>query len=67
MHPEPADVIAFLQEENRLLKARLVGQRLRFEDWERRRLAELGHRRASSPTSSPSPETRWQMFPRRNG
>jgi hypothetical protein len=24
-------------------------------------------RRASSPTSSPSPETRWQTFPRRNG
>jgi hypothetical protein len=35
-------VIAFLREENRVLKARLVGQRLRFDDSERRRLAELG-------------------------
>jgi hypothetical protein len=33
-------VIAFLH----VLKARLPGQRLRFEDRERRRLAELGHR-----------------------
>ena len=41
---EQADVIAFLREENRLLKARLAGQRLRFDDGERRRLAELGHR-----------------------
>jgi hypothetical protein len=31
-------------EENRVLKARLAGQRLRFEDGEPRRLAELGHR-----------------------
>lgn len=41
---EQSDVIAFLREENRLLKARLAGQRLRFDDGERRRLAELGHR-----------------------
>jgi transposase InsO family protein len=41
---EQGDVIEFLREENRLLKARLAGQRLRFEDGERRRLAELGHR-----------------------
>jgi transposase InsO family protein len=41
---EQADVIAFLREENRILKARLAGQRLRFEDRERRRLGELGHR-----------------------
>ena len=41
---EQADVIAFLREENRVLKARLEGQRLRLEDDERRRLAELGHR-----------------------
>jgi transposase len=44
LHGEQADVIAFLREENRVLKARLAGQRLRFEDGERRRLAELGHR-----------------------
>ena len=41
---EQADVIAFLREENRLLKTRLAGQRLRFDDNERRRLAEVGHR-----------------------
>jgi hypothetical protein len=37
-------VIAFLQEENRVLKARWKGGALRFGDSERRRLAELGHR-----------------------
>ena len=41
---EQADAIAFLREENRVLKARLAGQRLRFDDGERRRLAELGQR-----------------------
>jgi hypothetical protein len=44
LHSRQADVIAFLREENRLLKARLAGQRLRFDDAERRRLAALGHR-----------------------
>jgi hypothetical protein len=44
LHREQADLIAFLREENRLLKKRLAGRRLRFEDHERRRLAELGHR-----------------------
>ena len=44
LHREQTDLIAFLREENRLLKNRLAGQRLRFEDHERRRLAELGHR-----------------------
>jgi hypothetical protein len=42
LHREQADVIAFLREENRILKARLAGKRLRFEDGERRRLATLG-------------------------
>ena len=37
LHREQADVIAFLREENRILKARLAGRRLRFEDGERRR------------------------------
>jgi hypothetical protein len=41
---EQEDVIAFLREENRVLKARLQGRRLRLADDERRRLAELGHR-----------------------
>ena len=41
---EQADVVAFLREENRLLKAKLAGRRLRFDDGERRCLAELGHR-----------------------
>jgi hypothetical protein len=34
---------AFDPEENRILEARHAGQRLRFEDGERRRLAELGY------------------------
>jgi hypothetical protein len=37
-------IIAFLREENRILKGRLEGRRLRLDDTERRRLAELGHR-----------------------
>jgi transposase InsO family protein len=41
---EREDVIAFLREENRVLKARLEGRRLHLDDHERRRLAELGHR-----------------------
>jgi putative transposase len=41
---EQDNIIAFLREENRVLKARLEGQRLRLDDSERRRLAELGHR-----------------------
>src|SRR5919108_3142537 len=36
-------VIAYLQEENRLLKAQLGGRRLRLTDPERRRLAALAH------------------------
>jgi hypothetical protein len=32
---EQADVIAFLRGENRLLKTRLAGRRLRFDDGER--------------------------------
>jgi hypothetical protein len=41
---EREDTIAFLREENRVLKARLEGRRLCLDDQERRRLAELGHR-----------------------
>ena len=32
LHREQADVIAYLREENRLLKARFAGQRLRCAD-----------------------------------
>jgi putative transposase len=41
---EHEDTIAFLREENRLLKARLGGRRLRLDDQERQCLATLGHR-----------------------
>jgi hypothetical protein len=42
LHREQADVITFLREENRVLRIRLAGRRLRFDDGERRRLALLG-------------------------
>ena len=41
---EQRDVIAFLREENRTLKAQLGSRRLRLKDDQRRRLALLGHR-----------------------
>ena len=41
---EQRDVIAFLREENRALKAQLTGRRLRLNDVQRRRLAVLGQR-----------------------
>ena len=41
---EQRDVIAFLREENRALKAQLTGRRLRLTDAQRRRLAVLGQR-----------------------
>ena len=41
---EQGDLIAFLREENRVLKAQLGGRRLRLNDDQRRRLAMLGHR-----------------------
>src|ERR1700692_3716771 len=37
------DVIEYLQEENRVLKERLGGRRIRFTDAERRRLARKAH------------------------
>lgn len=40
---EQDDVIAFLREENRVLRAHLRGRRLQLSDEERRRLAVLGH------------------------
>jgi putative transposase len=41
---QQGDVIAFLREENRVLKEQLAGRRLRLTDAQRRRLAVLGHR-----------------------
>ena len=41
---EQRDVIEFLREENRILKAQLHGRRPRLHDDERRRLAVIGHR-----------------------
>ena len=41
---EQDGVIAFLREENRVLRAHLRGRRLQLSDEERRRLAVLGHR-----------------------
>lgn len=41
---EQRDVIEYLREENRVLKAQLHGRRLRLDDEERRRLAVIGHR-----------------------
>src|SRR4029453_1997153 len=41
---EQRDVIAFLREENRTLKAQLTGRRLRLTDAQRCRLAVLGQR-----------------------
>jgi putative transposase len=41
---EQREVIAFLREENRVLKAQLHGRRMRLSDDERRRLAVIGRR-----------------------
>ena len=59
------DVIGYLQEENRLLKERLGGQRIRFTDTERRRLARkahvLGRKALNGPDTLVTPDTllRW--------
>ena len=44
LEPEQRDVIAFLREENRTLKAQLSRRRLQLNDEQRRRLAVLGQR-----------------------
>jgi putative transposase len=41
---EQREIIEFLREENRVLKAQLHGRRLRLNDEDRRRLAVIGHR-----------------------
>jgi putative transposase len=57
--------IAYLLEENRILKAHLSGRRLRFSDTERRRLAALAHplgrKRLKELATLVTPETllRW--------
>jgi len=59
------DVIEYLQEENRVLKERMGGQRLRFTDAERRRLARkakvLGRKVLSGLETLVTPDTllRW--------
>ncbi len=45
------DVIEYLQEENRVLKARLGGKHLRFTDAERCRLARKAHALGRKPLS----------------
>ena len=58
-------VITYLQEENRVLKAQLGGRRLRLTDTERRRLAALAHplgrQRLKEMATIATPETllRW--------
>jgi hypothetical protein len=58
-------VIAYLHEENRVLKAQLRGRRLRLTDTERRRLAALAHplrrKRLHEVATLVTPETllRW--------
>jgi putative transposase len=59
------DLIDYIQEENRLLKERLGGQRIRFTDAERRRLARkafpLGRKALSELQTLVTPDTllRW--------
>lgn len=59
---EQRDVIAFLREENRVLKAQLGRRRLRLDDEQRRRLAVLGDRlgrRLLREFATLSPRTRF--------
>ena len=42
MNRHQQDVIAYVQEENRILKSKLKGKRIRFNDEERRRIAVKG-------------------------
>jgi putative transposase len=44
LHHEQREIILYLREENRILKAQLRHQRLRLTDHDRRRLAALGAR-----------------------
>ncbi len=42
INQQQQDVITYIQEENRILKSKLKGKRIRFTDDERRRLAVKG-------------------------
>ena len=61
-------VIAYLQEENRVLKAQLGGRRLRLTDTERRRLAALAHplgrKRLKEVASLATPDTLMRWYKR---
>ena len=61
-------VIAYLQEENRVLKAQLGGHRLRLTDTERRRLAALAHplgrKRLTALATLVTPETLMRWYQR---
>ena len=70
MQPHQQQVITYLHEENRVLKAQLGGRRLRLTDTERRRLAALayplGRQRLHEVATIATPDTllRWQTWPR---
>ena len=61
-------VIAYLQEENRVLKAHLDGHRLRLTDTERRRLAALAHplgrKRLKEVATLATPDTLMRWYKR---
>jgi putative transposase len=61
-------VIAYLHEENRILKAQLAGRRLRLTDTERRRLAALAHplgrKRLKEVGSLATPDTLMRWYKR---
>ena len=61
MNRQQQDVIAYIQEENRILKSKLRGKRIRFTDDERRRLAvkgkALGRRVLREVASIVTPDT----------
>jgi putative transposase len=61
-------VIAYLHEENRILKAQLSGRRLRLTDTERRRLAALAHplgrKRLKEVATLTTPDTLMQWYHR---
>src|SRR3989441_12984311 len=62
-------VIAYLQEENRVLKAHLDGHRLRLTDTQRRRLAALAHplgrQRLTEVATLATPDTLMRWYQRR--
>jgi hypothetical protein len=60
------DVIEYLQEENRVLKERLGGRRIRFTDVERRRLARkaqlVGRKVLKELETLVTPDTPWRWY-----